>query len=131
MSIEASRKATHQQADGMVYVPFEQVLIADWEDIDASRNIYFPLDAGTFLYRIVARVIETVAGGTPAVLVGDSDAADTFIAAGDTLETAGDIFLEDAPKFYATADYLVVNFQVSVSGGTIELRVLFAGKEEG
>ena len=129
MSVKASHKATHQEAEGMAYVPFEKVLIADWDDMDASRNVYFPIDAGTFIYRIVARCLETVAGGTPAFNLGDSDAADTFIADGDTMETAGDIFLEDAPKFYAVADYLVANFQVSVSGGIVELRVMYSGKE--
>lgn len=128
MSVKSQHKITHQQADGAVYVPFEKIYIVDSDD--AVSNIsYIPVEAGAQVMGVLVRVTETLVGGTPALLVGDSDADDTWIVSGDTCETAGDLVNEPTPKYYAANDYVKITWQASHSAGIIEIRILMSGKE--
>ena len=65
-------------------------------------------------------VTETLAGGTPALLVGDSDADDTYVEAADTAETAGNFVYENEQKYYASSDYIKVTWQASHSAGAAQ-----------
>lgn len=136
MSIKSQNKATHQQADGAVFLPYEKVFVAKVADMDASNNVSFPIDAEQFVLDIIARCVTSISGGTPAVLVGDGTDPDGYVVAGDALETAGAVVKVSKGsaafahgKYYSSSDRLIVNFNSGATAGEIELRVLFSGKE--
>jgi len=128
MSVKNQREITHQQADALVYSPFE--IILEFDSDDSSANVeYKPLPGNLLVYGAVVRVTETLAGGTPALLVGDSTADDTWVVSGDTAETAGDIVIEMDPVYYATPNYVKATWQASHSAGKFEIRLLCSGKQ--
>jgi len=138
MSVKSSHKITHQQADGLVYLPFAKRYSFNFADLDVSLKAYIPVEAGTWVLGVAAHIVTAFGdGGTPALIIGDSDTANGYIpttiidpavlnASSCSIGGTG-TFAQG--KYYAATNMIILDFTEVVTPGTIEVFVLYNGQE--
>ncbi len=97
----------------------------DHTDLDASDDLYIPVDAGTVIIGVAHEVTEAFAGGSPSCTVGDVSQAAGWLASADISEASlGDFAFSlakanaySAGKKYNTAGVIIVAHAASLTAG--------------
>ncbi len=131
--VRSSYYPAHQEADGLVYVPFAKKYTFKHSDLDSSDAIAFPIPAGSTVLNVTLKVT-TAFDNAADVTVGDSADADGYILAADVDPTAK-LFIQSLGgtaafargKNYESADRIIVDFTANPAAGEAELCIFFAG----
>jgi hypothetical protein len=139
--VKSSHIPAHQEADGLVYLPYMKRYAYKSEELDPSTfKKSFPIPAGTLVLGVLHRVTEQFAGGTPAIMIGDSSGAERWASlnggsADDILPgTLNHVFCSlnkggMQPKYYPSADRIELTGVTGLTQGEGEVYVIFGGKE--
>jgi len=138
MSVKSSHKITHQQADGLVYLPFAKRYAFNFADLDASLKAYIPVEAGTWILGVAARISAAFTNsGTQALVIGDGADPDGYIPTALIIPATvnshsfslGGTGAYALGKYYPTTGMVILDFTDVSTAGTIEVFVLYNGQE--
>lgn len=137
MSVKSSHRATHQQADGLVYLPFARKYPVVQSSLDANKKLFLPVEKGQTVLGVSHRVITAFNGTTPSLTVGDAADADGYIpAANVSIGSVGNFYFSlggagayAQGKYYTASGYIVLDYNNDCTEGEAEVMVYFAGSE--
>ena len=138
MSVKSSHKITHQQADGLVYLPFAKRYQFSFADLDVDLKARIPVEAGTWVLGVAAHIVAAFTdAGTQALIIGDSDTANGWIPTAiidpsvlnASAHSIGGTGAFAQGKYYAAANLIILDFTDVSTTGTIEVFVLYNGQE--
>ena len=124
----------------VAYDEFEQMRIApeikvveyEFDDLDAGNDLRIPIEAGDIVLGVAHEVVVAFVGGAPAVSVGDSLAAEGYLAAVDlTPGTIGDYAMSlgsanayGMGKAYIAGDQIIVAHAAGLTAGEGRVHIL-------
>jgi hypothetical protein len=137
MSVKSSHRATHQQADGLVYLPFARKFTVTQASLDANKKLFLPVEKGQTVLGVSHHVTTAFNGTTPSLTVGDGSDADGYIpAANVSIGTVDNFYFSlggagaYAPgKYYPASGTIVLDYNNDCTEGEAEVMVYFAGSE--
>jgi len=133
MPVQEQFKATRPESDGKAFADYVVRKAFTYADLDASGKYFMTVG----IQAVLGVRLHIVSGftDTTAVIVGDGDTANGYLASGDVSPTTAGAFANSMSiantykpgKYYASGGVITVDFTGTASAGSAILEVQCAG----